>query len=288
MGLQLDFAFEGFRLIRARPKLILLWGVVTLFGYGTAAMVLVAIAGPVFSIALGAGVRPPDSISEATTQQALAGLLSAAPIWLLTQAVMACAVCRAALEDGDDPFGFLRFGVREIQVLVVMAATSLLTLMVMVSIARALEILRLGTAFGGIAFVLGSLTGYLIQVRMSLNIPQSFVLRRIDLFGSVPLTRGHFWLMAGGYLMAFGLACMVEYLGEQVVHAVVAILFGEGATNATPDLSSLAAFLTPARVTRLAMLFGLIMPQMSAILLGAPLGAWKALSPSIRSAAITS
>ena len=284
MGLQLDFAFEGFRLIRARPKRVVLWGIVTLFGYGLAALVLVAIAGPVLPLLSTAGLRGPDSITEAVAQQGLTGMMSAAPIWLMTQAVIACAICRAGLDGGDDPFGHLRFGIREMQILAVMAVTSLLTLVVMVSVISALEMLRLGAAFSGVAFVLSSLTGYLIQVRMSLNVPQSFVLRRIDLFGSVSLTRGYFWPLAGGYLMAFALACIVDYLGDQVIRAVVAVFFGENAPGTIPDVSSLAAFLTPARTVQMAILFGLIMPQTSAIMLAAPLGAWKTLSPAPRPA----
>lgn len=282
MGLQLDFAFEGFRLVRARPQLIALWGVVTLFGYGVALLILIAVAGPVLPMFSGTAAHPPDAISEAATQQAFVGLLLAAPVWLLTQAVIACAVCRAGLESGEDPFAFLRFGIREMQVLAVMAVTSALTLAVMVSVISALQVVHLDAAFMGVAVVLSSLIGYLVQVRMSLNVPQSFVLRRIDLFGSVPLTKGHFWPLAAGYVMAFALVCIVDYLCDQVIRAVVAVFFGESAASGIPDVSSLRAFLTPARTVQFAMLFGLVTPQVSAILLGATLGAWKALSPSIR------
>ncbi len=288
MGLQLDFAFEGFRLIRARPKLIALWGIVTLFGYGIATLVLVATAGPVLPVLSGAGAHPPDTINEAAALQALTGLLSAAPIWLLTQAVVACAVCRAGLEDGEDPFGYLRFGIREVQVLAVMAVTAMLTFMVTVSVISLAGLLGLGAAFTGVASVLGTLAGCFVQVRLSLNVPQSFVLRRVDLFGSVPLTRGSFWPLAGGYVMAFALACIVDYLGETVIRAVVAVLFGDGAATGIPDMSSLSAFVTPAHTVQLAMLLGLVMPQVSAILLGAPLAAWKALSPSVAPAAAVS
>ena len=44
MALPFDFAFEGFRIIRERPKLIAFWGVVSLFGYGVMAFILIALA----------------------------------------------------------------------------------------------------------------------------------------------------------------------------------------------------------------------------------------------------
>lgn len=280
MALPLDFALEGFRLIRARPRLIALWGVVTLFGYGLAFIMFVATAGPVQPILAGAGMHPPDTISDAVAQALLLSVISVLPLCWLTQAVIACAVCRAGLEGGEDPFGHLRFGAREMQVLTVTAVTSLIGFAVLTSVFTAFQSLHPPAALNGVGFVAGALAAFFVQVRMSLNVPQTFALRRIDLFGSVAMTRGRFWPLAGGYVMAFVLSSVVQYLGQQVIHAVIAVSFGESANAAAYDMSSLSAFLTPAHMVDVAISFGLIIPQVSAILLAAPLGAWKALKPA--------
>ncbi|MBW8734334.1 MAG: hypothetical protein JF571_08525 [Asticcacaulis sp.] len=280
MGLPLDFAFEGFRLIRARPRLIALWGIITLFGYGIAFLMYVATTGPILPTITAAGLHPSDTISETLAPRLMMMMLSVTPLCWLTQAVLACAVCRAGLEGGQDPFGFVRFGVREMQVLAVMAVTSLLTFAVLLSVLSVCQSLSPSPAFAAIGLVLGLLAAFSVGIRLSLNVPQTFVQRRIDLFGSVSLTRGRFWPLAGGYVMAFALSAIVQYLGQQVVRAIVGVCFGDSVAKAAYDLSSLSAFLTPANTIDVAISFGLIMPQVAAILLAAPLGAWKALKPS--------
>jgi hypothetical protein len=280
MALPLDFAFEGFRLIRARPRLLALWGIATLFGYGLAAVMFVATFGPLQPLIANASLHPIDTLSESAEQQFLLVIFSVAPILLLTDAVLACAVCRAGLEEGEDPFGYLRFGARELQVLMVMAGSLLMTALVLLSVFSAFMSLRPPAAFAGAGLVLSLLCAAFVRIRLSLNVPQSFVERRIDLFGSVALTRGRFWPLAGGYVMATAMSFVVQYLSQQVIRAVIVTGFGENAATSVPDMSSLAAFFTPAHVVEVAMLCGLVMPQTSAIMLAAPLGAWKALKPT--------
>jgi len=53
MNLTFDFAFEGFRIIRERPKLIAFWGAITLFGYGVMSLIMVHMAGPAVAQAFG-------------------------------------------------------------------------------------------------------------------------------------------------------------------------------------------------------------------------------------------
>jgi len=279
MALPLDFAFEGFRLIRERPRLVLLWGIVSLFGYGLASMMFVATAGPLQPVIAAASLHP-DSISDAAEQQLLLVLLSVIPIWLLTDAVLACAVCRAGLDGGDDPFGHLRFGARELQVLTVMTGSWLLASLVLLSVFSAFMSLRPPPGLTSAGFVLSLLAAAFVRIRLSLNVPQSFVQRRVDMFGSIALTRGHFWPLTGGYVMALVMTFVVQYLGQQVIRAVIVVCFGESSTASAADMSSLTAFFTPAHTVAIALACGLVMPQVSAIVLAAPLGAWKALKPT--------
>lgn len=280
MALPLDFAFEGFRLIRARPRLLVLWGIVGLFGYGLASMMFVATAGPLQPLIAAASLHPLDTVSDTAEQQLLLCLISVIPIWLTTDAVLACAICRAGLEEGEDSFGHLRFGPRELQVLTVMAGSWLLASLVLLSVISAFMSLRPPATLTGAGFALSLLAAAFVRIRLSLNVPQSFVTRRLDLFGSVALTRGRFWTLAGGYVMALVMTFVVQYLGQQVVRAVIAVCFGESAVTSAPDMSSLTAFFTPAHTVEVMMACGLVMPQVSAILLAAPLGAWKALKPT--------
>ena len=280
MALPLDFAFEGFRLIRGRPRLLALWGIAGLFGYGLASVMFVATFGPLQPLIAAASLHPLDTVSDAAEQQLLLALISVIPIWLLTDAVLACAVCRAGFEDGEDAFGFLRLGPRELQVLTVMAGSWLLASLVLLSVFSAFMSLRPPAGLTSAGFALSLLAAAFVRIRLSLNVPQSFVLRRVDLFGSIALTRGRFWPLAGGYVVALIMTFVVQYLGQQVIRAVIAVCFGESVLESAPDMSSLAAFFTPAHTVEIAMSCGLVLPQVSAILLAAPLGAWKALKPT--------
>ncbi len=281
MGLPFDFAFEGFRILRARPRLVALWGLVTLFGYGLCCLILVVTLGPSQQSFVNLGTRPSDlALSDAMLQQALMGFAACAPVYLLTSSVLNCAVCRAGLDEGDDPFGFLRFGTREIHAMVLSAVTFALQLTALYAVIIVTALMRLPSSLDGLRVGLALLAVFWLRVRLSLNIPQSFATRRMDIFGSFALTRDRFWALAGGYLMAFGMAAIIDYLCQQVISAVLAVGFQQMPGTVTPDVSSLAAFLTPARAAAMVLWFGLVAPQMTAIMAGAPLGAWRAISPA--------
>ena len=281
MGLPFDFAFEGFRILKARPRLVAFWGAVSLFGYGLCGLIFVAAFGPLQPLAAAYGAHPEQiPNADAIAAQIILGFVMIVPVYLLTTTVLNSAVCRASLEGGDDRLGYLRFGVRELQILAVVAATLGMQLVVFFAVLTILSLLPLVGALAGVKFVIALLIVYWLRVRLSLNVAQTFSRRRIDVLGSIALTRERFWPLAGGYLMAFGLAAIVDYLSEQIISAVVAIASGRVPSANVPDMSSLAAFLTVEHTASLILICSLVSPQITAIVAGAPVAAWRALTPA--------
>ncbi len=281
MSLPFDFAFEGFRLLRARPWLIAYWGLICLVGYGLCNLILLATVGP-FIPAIAAYSSHPDPalLTETMAFQFVLGLAMAVPVYLVTSAVITAAVCRASLERSDDRLGYLRFGVRELQILVVLAATLALQVVVFFAFLTVFSLLPLPPTAVEVLVVVALLVVCWMRVRLSFNVVQTFSSRRIDIFGSVAMTRDRFWPLTGGYLMAFGLAAIVQYLSDQVIGAATAIVSGRMPSANMPDMSSLSAFLTPEHVTTLVLVSSLVAPQVSAIISGAPVAAWRALTPA--------
>ncbi|HVZ29698.1 MAG TPA: hypothetical protein VG839_04850 [Asticcacaulis sp.] len=285
MALTFDFAFEGFRTIRERPKLILFWGATALFGNGLAVLVLVAFSGPALATMISIGTKP---VEEAFARQLLGeimpGIGAWLPVQLLTLAVINGAVCRAGLGEGDDRFGFLQFGFSEIRIFLlfvirlILAVAILFVTGVAISAGAAvnpasettLQMAGLVAAFCAVMW---------LEVRLSLSVPQSFATRRLDIFGSFALTRGRFWPLFWGYLAATGLGLCVTVLCSQIIEAILGVAFGTKAAEALPDMTSLQAFLTPQTLTDQCLFNGLAVPLVMAILLGAPVAAYRALAP---------
>ncbi len=281
MGLPFDFAFEGFRILKARPRLIAFWGAVSLFGYGLCGLIFIATFGPLQPMVAAYTAHPDQMpITDAMATQVILGFLMILPVYLVTSAVLNGAICRVSLEGGDDRLGYLRFGARELQILVVLAATLGMQFVVFYAVLTILSFLPVAGALAGARIVVALLIVYWLRVRLSLNVAQTFSRRRIDVLGSIALTRERFWPLAGGYLMAFGLAAIVDYLSEQIISAVVAIASGRVPSANVPDMSSLAAFLTVEHTASLILICSLVSPQITAIVAGAPVAAWRALTPA--------
>lgn len=280
--LRLNFALEGFRILRERPKLIAFWGAVCLFGYGVCVLVLVAMAGPVHPTLLTLDKNPQDvAVVTRVGSQILAALAACAPVYLLTSTILTCAVCRAVLDAGDDRLGFLRFGLQELRVLCVQSVTLFLSLALFLAVAILWSAIGFPAAVAPAGVLVGVLAVGWLRLRLSLNTVQSFATRRVDIFGSVQLTRGRSIALLGGYLLAFGLSVMVSYLCDAIIDGATLLAFGQQQSKVPLNLSSLEAFLTPARVTILALWFGLVWPQTTAIVQAAPVAAYRELTAKV-------
>ena len=298
--LSIKFALEGFRLIRARPKLILFWGALNLIGSALMMMIVVMVSGPAIQGAISvlqtisdSGATDPNAPSLKLAETALAqhlqdaapGMIYIMPINMILQAVLTCAVCRAVFTARDDAWGFLRFGLRELQILaveIVMLALGGAALFAVLMVAGTIGAV-MGAAGMALAGMLGIFGGggllIWVQIRLSLNRAQSFDTGRVDVFGSFLLTRDLFWSLFSGYAAALALAAIVYFLGGQIISVILEVAFG-GPSLKLPvaDMSSLHSFLTPATIVERVLVDGLLSPLISAILIGAPVAAYQMLS----------
>ncbi len=295
MNLTFDFAFEGFRIIRERPKLIAFWGAITLFGYGVMSLILVYMAGPAVAQAFAmfqSGKIDPTTLNVLNLQIAPAVLLCA-PVYILMSSVLVCAVCRASFGETDDRLGFLAFGWQEIRIMAVRALSLIILFGVLAGIPALVGVIGLVVTAGNAQAAAGiQALGFIaaigvtlwLGIRLSLNGVQSFDLKRFDLFGSYSLTRDRFWSLFTGYAVAFALAQIVAFLCDKIIEAIQVLTLGLNVTGEVrmPDITSVDSFLTPASVIAAVLTFAFVMPLGITIELAAPAAAYRTLRGKIK------
>ncbi len=301
MSPSFDFAFEGFRIIRERPKLILLWGAVTLFAEVVMRIVFVTFGGAGIAAFNAFRVQVETQNMSALAESAmlkmmdglLPGVAAAFPIYMISTTVITCAACRAALGNGDDRLGFLSFGLRELQVLVVRIATLLIQLAALLGctiagaiIGQALSVVS--TAFANMCMVLGMLAGiglvFWLSIRLSLNAVQTFDNWRIDIFGSFKLTHERFWPLVTGYAVAFVMGIIVMFLCGQVMAPVFVLGFGISDTQGLGTPMTIRDLMQPAQIAALVMAAGIVVPLLNALSMGAPAAAYRQIKTSVSKA----
>jgi len=290
MNLTFDFAFEGFRIIRERPKLIAFWGAITLFGYGVMSLIMVYMAGPALAQALSmirSGKMDPATLG-ALNLQITPAILFCAPVYILMSSVLACAVCRAAFGETDDRLGFLAFGRQELRIIAVRALSLVILFGTMAGLSALASVLALLIPAGSTAAAAGIQSlGFILSIgvtlwlgiRLSLNGAQSFDLKRFDLFGSFNLTRERFWSLFTGYAVAFALAQVVAFLCDKIIEAIQVLALGLNVTGEIrmPDMTSVDSFLTPSALIATVLTFAFVMPLGISIELAAPAAAYLGL-----------
>lgn len=257
----IDIALSGFRFARAHPRTVAIWGGVQLLVGLIGVAILISTIGPDMAAmeAMKAGPRAPDAQMMAMLPRMLGFYAAAIPLGLVYFGVLAGAVNRAVATPSDDRLGYLRLGGDEFRQVLLM----LLSVLVLIGaeLAVAIPVGVVAFASAGFArplialaitvFVLLIFAGIvLVMVRLSLASPQTYDTRRVTLFGSWQLTRGHFWKLLGTYLTAFILAMVVSVLISIIAFAVFALLGGGTDVNVftNPAMSSLGAYFTPARI----------------------------------------
>ncbi|MGN6208281.1 hypothetical protein [Asticcacaulis sp.] len=295
MNLTFDFAFEGFRIIRERPKLIAFWGAITLFGYGVMSLIMVHMAGPAVAQAFAmfqSGKLDPVTLNS-LNQQIAPAILLCAPVYILMSSVLVCAVCRVVFGETDDRLGFLAFGWQEIRIMAVRAVSLIILFGVLAGISALAGLLGLLISGGNVQAAAGIQTlGYItaigvalwLGIRLSLNGVQSFDLKRFDLFGSFTMTRDRFWSLFTGYATAFALAQVVAFLCDKIIEAIQVLALGLNVTGEIrmPDMTSVDSFLTPASVIATVLTFAFVMPLGISIELAASAAAYRTLRGKIK------
>lgn len=277
-----ETAFTGFRIVRERPRAVVAWALiqlaVSLIGGGA----LVALAGPDL-------VRLRDLGATAGARQGgevLALALRLAPVYgvmllffLVFNALLQAAMNRAVMRPADERFGYFRLGAdeaRQFALMLLLFGVALIAYIasILVAVGIGAVVALAAKAAAPLAIVLCGLAGataaIFVATRLSLASAQTFATGKVTLFGSWALTRGRFWPMLGTYVLAAALAAVVYVVWFVLSFAVVAIVGGAGglAASLAPDISSLAAFLTPAALARTVL--GAIVTALVWPVLGAP------------------
>ncbi len=261
-----DAALEGFRLVRAHPKAAGWWALACLVFNLVAVILMIVMAGPQLTDLVQSsgdpGADPQEVMSLMTPLLGVYGLLI--PISLLFLGVLTAAIYRATLTETTDRLGFLRLGADEarlILVSLVVGVIGVVVILLMTILAgMAGGFLAVAMSGGGepnigativmmaimyITMIFASIAFY---VKFSFAGPMTFLDRKVRIFHSWGATRGYFWRLFGCYFLAAILGVLVALLGWFIGMAVMMALGGGMAQMMTPDMSSLAAYLTPGMI----------------------------------------
>jgi hypothetical protein len=252
-----DAAFEGFRITREKPKILLIWAGFYMIISFLMPVLLVTMGGQdLMALEAAANDKSADSAAALQNFMALLPLYAILlPVGLAVQAVLASAVYRAILRPSETGFGYLRLGQDELRLAFLTLIYFLLTLVavtlvvVLGGIGAGIAYTVLGSPLFGVAlglFFMGLL--FFVAVRLSLAPVMTFAEQRIRVFESWNLTKGQFWKLVGAYVLAIASVVVVLVLAMVIFMAIAAIAAGGDIASVSkifaPDLSSVAAYFT--------------------------------------------
>lgn len=295
MKLSLDFAFEGFRIVRERPSIILFWGLLTLIGYGASTLIIWTLGGDAMAQMEQAVAANDMPAMMAAYSKIGPAYLLALPLNFLIQAVIACAVFRTVLNDGPQPFGGLTFGMDEIRQI----GVSILFYLIFMGIYIVALIpgIMLGGGFsaalGGPATPAGMVGVFIGLIptllfiffmisRLSLCFVQSFEQKKVNMFGSWKLTQGNAGILMLGYFAAIVTAGLVFVLCFMIFGLItVAASGGDFAALEQMEASArlgIEGLKNPLTAIYLVVSNGIVAPLLMAISFGAPAAAYRRLT----------
>ena len=229
-----ESAFEGFRLVRREPMAIVLWA---LFYLVLTAVVVLAFGG-MFGDFFQTMERLESSGAEPTMAD-VAPLLTFYAVFIpgaiVVGSVIYGAVNRAILRPEERAIGYMRFGGDELRII----AVSLILTLLFIAATVALGIV-VGLIVGLLSAVAGDAAAILtipavialyaamiwFSVRFSLAIPITVAERRIAVFDSWRMTKGHFWGLFGMALLAMVMMLVVYILFSLVAAPIFFFALG--------------------------------------------------------------
>ena len=251
----------GLELIRRQPVAVLAWGLAYLALYGGPAILMIGgimqMVSALAPKAQNAALDPSLMASVARMQAANLLVMVGA---LVARAIVYSAICRAMLQPEDRAFAYLRLGVRELWVGLVMLTAGL-----MMGFGAVLGALALAIPLGIVGLVAHNpaiwplliVVGVVVLVagivwvalRLCLAVPMTFAAGQFQLFESWAMTRGRVLSLLG-----VGLVAMAVMLAIEVVLILLFCLvgFGVAAVGVAQHWTSLsaAAVQSPAVVMR--------------------------------------
>ncbi len=239
-----DAAFEGFRLVRRNPIVLVAWTVL----YAALNLAVLFAMGPVLeqlvdwqSQANALESSNTDDLSAVWALMADFGQIMAQMAWMIPalmviEAMLLAAVARGVLKPrSGGAFGYLRLGMDEVRVLVVTFVLGLVMTLVAVAavIAVAIVIMAARTAgigaWSGLVAVLGMIAVVVLMiwlaVRLSLAVPITVAEKKFAFFDSFSLTKGRFWPLLGMAIIA-GVMVLVIQLLSTVVSLPISVMSG--------------------------------------------------------------
>ena len=253
-----DAAFEGFRLVRRTPLTLLIWALLYV-GFGVALFALVG--GSLFSMVDMAATlennpnpAPEDLMPFMGAYFSLLGMML--PLALVFGAVMYGAVNRAVLRPHEKGFGYVRLGMDEVRIFVVtlvltiLAAIAAFVVMMIFGVIAGVAGVAMGDSAGLIAIVLGIACVVLfvwVALRFSLAVPITFAERRIAIFDSWGLTKGHTLGLLGMGVIAVVMAFVVQILAYVVAMPLIFMVggFAQLAQIETMDFAQIMQTMAP-------------------------------------------
>lgn len=228
-----DAAFEGFRIVRDKPGLILAWtGFYLLSLLAMVGVLLIGLGPKLLTIApaeMGAGgARDLDQLLARFGLPVLIVL----PMALIMTTMLAGAVYRSVLRPEEKTHSYLKFGMDELRLLglsllvvILFAVLSAVYGWVVFGLAHRLE----GFAYGLVTF-LASVGGVVLTlwlaVRLSLSAAMTFAERKIRIWAAWKQTRGHAPRLLAMWGMTILFVFLVTLLAAAASWAVAALLGG--------------------------------------------------------------
>ena len=190
----------GFRVIRERPGAMLIWTVIALLAAIATSFVMMAIVqGNIDALMSGESVQ---SIQASTTVKSL--LVSLAG--LVVSTILNAAVQRAILRPDEGGPGWLRLGMDEVRLFLLVILYLIIFLVGFLVAGLIVGLFVAGAGAGAVALVLvvlACIAGAYFGTRVSLSFPLTLKEQAFRIGEGWSLTRGRFWTLLGTYLIIF-------------------------------------------------------------------------------------